>query len=168
MDKIEWRDQYKHPQWQRVRLQVMQLAGFKCQMCGADDETLNVHHKTYIKGRLIWEYELDNFESLCNCCHEDAHKAKDRIMAVMRSVPSVFWEEMADFMTGYMNDRSDAELDAVEPFSFELGKLACSLERLLSIHDIFEWERQIEEKSGTEFSVTFKKHKPFISDGIDW
>jgi len=47
---------YKHPLWQKKRLEIMQLAGFKCERCRSSDDTLNVHHAYYERGKKPWEY----------------------------------------------------------------------------------------------------------------
>jgi 5-methylcytosine-specific restriction endonuclease McrA len=40
---------YRHPEWQKKRLEVMQDAHFLCQECGEGQKTLNVHHTYYLK-----------------------------------------------------------------------------------------------------------------------
>lgn len=61
------------PHWQRKRLEVMQRDNFQCMRCKNGDVTLNVHHIKYIPGREPWEYKLDNFETLCQPCHQKEH-----------------------------------------------------------------------------------------------
>jgi hypothetical protein len=63
-------DKLQNPLWQRKRLEVLQRDNFCCNTCGNTKRTLHVHHKTYIYGKKPWEYELDNFDTLCNICHE--------------------------------------------------------------------------------------------------
>ena len=46
-----WFEMLRDPRWQKKRLEVMQLAVFNCEDCGASDKTLNVHHSYYEKGR---------------------------------------------------------------------------------------------------------------------
>ncbi len=62
------------PIWQRMRLEIMQRDDFTCTRCKSGSVTLHVHHKKYIKGRLPWEYEKSNFETLCKVCHSINHK----------------------------------------------------------------------------------------------
>ena len=85
---MEFKDQYKHPNWQKKRLESLNDAGFKCQCCGATEAQLHVHHKQYIKGRRIWEYELPDFEVLCDGCHLMAHEYKDALCGMVASIPS--------------------------------------------------------------------------------
>lgn len=70
--------QINSPQWQRKRLDVFNERGFKCEKCGNDKEQLNVHHKEYQKGKLIWEYPNSELMVLCKSCHTAIH-SKDKV-----------------------------------------------------------------------------------------
>lgn len=85
---MEWKDQYKHPLWQKKRLEVLDASGFKCQCCSDTDTQLHVHHKQYIKGRRIWEYDAHELEVLCEGCHLMAHDYKDALYGMVASIPS--------------------------------------------------------------------------------
>ena len=97
-------EQLRHPLWQKKRLLVLEAADWKCRACSAADKTLHVHHKHYVKGRQVWEYELAELEALCEDCHEDAHKAKARIDQILAMMPSVMWERLADMLAGYCSE----------------------------------------------------------------
>ena len=73
----------KSPQWQRVRLRIMERDNFTCWICGDKNNTLNIHHKTYRKGAEPWEYDDENFVTLCESCH---HKSHERIEAVKNNM----------------------------------------------------------------------------------
>lgn len=77
MGKLTYREQLMHPNWQRKRLEVMEAARFGCERCGATEQTLNVHHKRYVKGRMAWDYERAELECLCQPCHEQRHDTRD-------------------------------------------------------------------------------------------
>jgi endonuclease IV len=66
----------QHPSWQRVRLEVMQRAGFACEHCEADDKQLSVHHSYYEKGKKPWEYPTESLHCLCDDCHREAQDLK--------------------------------------------------------------------------------------------
>lgn len=66
----DWFERYKDPRWQKLRLLVMNQAGFKCSMCGSADQTLNVHHICYKRGCNPWEYGPDELKCICEPCHE--------------------------------------------------------------------------------------------------
>lgn len=74
---------YRDPRWQRLRLEVMEEAGFQCQECYSETETLNVHHRLYRKGADPWEYDLDELVCLCQDCHRYIHELKKRIDLVL-------------------------------------------------------------------------------------
>jgi 5-methylcytosine-specific restriction endonuclease McrA len=68
---MNYADKLKDPRWQRKRLEVMERAGWKCQLCDEKDHELHVHHPRYIRGRELWEY--DNLICLCSKCHDRHH-----------------------------------------------------------------------------------------------
>lgn len=76
MAKTSYGEQLRHPNWQRKRLEILQRDEFTCQACHDSESTLHVHHRRYIKGNKVWEYDDNDLVTLCEECHEDAH-AKD-------------------------------------------------------------------------------------------
>ena len=64
---------YLKPQWQKKRLEIMSRDEFKCVICGSEEKTLHVHHKYYIKGRKVWDYDNSILETLCCDCHKEKH-----------------------------------------------------------------------------------------------
>ncbi len=69
----QYSDQYRHPNWQKKRLEVLNEKGFSCELCGDDHELLHVHHKRYLKDKKIWEYTNSDFIVACHSCHDDIH-----------------------------------------------------------------------------------------------
>lgn len=61
----------RDPRWQRKRLEIMRRANFRCEDCGSDRRTLNVHHERY--DGLPWESPGDALACLCEGCHERRH-----------------------------------------------------------------------------------------------
>ena len=76
----------RHPSWQRKRLEVMERAGFKCEECGTDEVTLNVHHQYYTKGAKPWEYPDEALKCLCENCHQSRHAAQEELKMVAGSL----------------------------------------------------------------------------------
>lgn len=70
---MNYSDQIKSPKWQKKRLEILELRGFKCEICSDEENQLHVHHRFYIKGRKAWEYDNDVFQVLCHKCHEKEH-----------------------------------------------------------------------------------------------
>lgn len=77
MTKLTYSEQLRHPNWQRKRLEVMEAAAFSCESCGDTETTLNVHHRRYVKGRMVWEYERTELQCLCQPCHAQHHEHRD-------------------------------------------------------------------------------------------
>lgn len=73
MKKIDYKEQLKSPKWQKRRLEIMSRDNFTCQMCGATDKQLHVHHIRYKPGRYIWDYKDDEIITLCEDCHNNEH-----------------------------------------------------------------------------------------------
>lgn len=90
-------EQYKRPEWQRKRLEVMQVAQFECEFCGSSTKTLNVHHKVYIKGHKPWEYTNEQLECLCEECHERTHRLREELKLAI----STMQEHMFEMLLGY-------------------------------------------------------------------
>jgi hypothetical protein len=70
-------EKLKDPRWQRRRLEAMEGAEFRCQLCHDDKSTLHVHHKGYLKGRDPWEYDLEQLAVICESCHSLEHSGDD-------------------------------------------------------------------------------------------
>ena len=71
--EIEYKKQYYHPNWQRMRLFILDRDNFKCRECGDEHSVLHVHHKHYSSG-FIWEIDPKALITLCDKCHGKAHK----------------------------------------------------------------------------------------------
>jgi 5-methylcytosine-specific restriction endonuclease McrA len=80
---IPFSDQYKHPNWQKKRLEILEHDKFTCCKCGDTESQLHVHHSSYIKGRMLWEYQTSELITLCEGCHELVHSVKDTLTEVM-------------------------------------------------------------------------------------
>ena len=58
----------RDPRWQKLRLEIFEREGWKCQCCGRSRETLNVHHLIYSQED-PWDEPPENLECLCDGCH---------------------------------------------------------------------------------------------------
>lgn len=61
------------PRWQRVRLEIMEQAEFRCERCDAADKSLHVHHTYYEKNLDPWDYPRESLRCYCQPCHEEAN-----------------------------------------------------------------------------------------------
>jgi hypothetical protein len=103
MKKLTYGEQLLHPNWQRVRLERLDAADWKCQVCGDKDTTLHVHHKQYIKGRMAWDYPAENFEVLCKNCHKDEHAAREELSALLMHFWASQLSEAIPVLMGYFH-----------------------------------------------------------------
>lgn len=60
-------DPYKHPKWQKKRLQILERDGWKCVACDDSESTLHVHH-FYYDGN-PWDVMENFLQTLCEACH---------------------------------------------------------------------------------------------------
>lgn len=76
---MTYREKLRDPQWQQLRLTIMNRDGWRCQsdVCAAHHNSrvmLVVHHKRYISGREPWDYAPDDLITLCVKCHDSIHE----------------------------------------------------------------------------------------------
>jgi len=71
---MDFKEQYRHPKWQKKRLDILKRDKFTCRSCGDKESTLNVHHRYYDKNKLLWEYKNDDLFTMCNDCHKYWHE----------------------------------------------------------------------------------------------
>ena len=58
--------------WKEFRLKVLSERGNKCEFCGGTD-VLQIHHTFYIRGKMPWEYDINDMRLLCRTCHQKIH-----------------------------------------------------------------------------------------------
>lgn len=85
---MTYKEQIKHPKWQKRRLEIMQKDDFTCQICGDKDTMLNVHHLHYHKNRDIWDYEDWELMTLCEDCHSREHSTIEYILERIEYIKS--------------------------------------------------------------------------------
>ncbi len=69
MTSDEFSRQYRHPNWQKKRLEVLERDNYTCLLCESKENQLHAHHLEYQRGKKVWEYPADNFLTLCADCH---------------------------------------------------------------------------------------------------
>lgn len=85
---MTYKEQIKHPKWQKRRLEIMGKDDFTCQICGDKETTLNVHHLHYHKNRDIWDYEDWELITLCDDCHAKEHSNIQDILERIENIKS--------------------------------------------------------------------------------
>jgi len=74
-DKLMKRD-YQKPEWKDYRDTIIAHDGGRCQHCSRTTKEgviLQVHHKVYHSGLLLWEYPPIDCMTLCRGCHLKEH-----------------------------------------------------------------------------------------------
>ena len=87
--KTDYKEQLKSPKWQKRRLEILQRDSFTCQICGATDKQLHVHHLTYIPGNDIWDYDDYRLITLCEDCHSEEHDCFNEINGLQIVLQSI-------------------------------------------------------------------------------
>jgi len=70
---LTFKEQYLHPNWQKMRLHIFKRDNYKCIDCGSIDKTLHAHHLKYAKDKFIWECPIWYLVTLCEDCHSKEH-----------------------------------------------------------------------------------------------
>lgn len=80
---MDFKEQIKHPKWQKKRLEILERDGYICQRCCNDEKQLHVHHLIYHKGKNLWEYNNKYLSTLCEDCHKTWHDTNDMIKEML-------------------------------------------------------------------------------------
>lgn len=87
---MDFKEQYKHPKWQKRRIDYMNqliesndLHNPICEWCQSDEKQLHLHHIQYKNDFKIWEYEDDELILLCSDCHSEIHKINEEIKSYL-------------------------------------------------------------------------------------
>jgi len=74
---MTYKEKLLNPKWQKKRLEILQRDNFTCQLCSDTETELHIHHKEYSWDNEPWEYESDNFQTLCKRCHVSTEYLKE-------------------------------------------------------------------------------------------
>lgn len=109
---MTFKEQIKHPKWQKKRLEILQRDEFMCVNCGCDYEMLHIHHFLYKKDKMLWEYEDGYLATLCDDCHSDWHTINNQIkefLCVDTTVLREFYEIFDLIKKMNLNHLSDVQ-----------------------------------------------------------
>lgn len=76
MTRKTYAEKLRDPRWQKVRLEVLERAGWKCEACTDEDSELHVHHGYYERDKDPWDYPQESLRALCGECHKLADKTR--------------------------------------------------------------------------------------------
>ena len=75
LGKEEYRQALLSDEWKTVRELVLERDNHTCQHCQSSSVALEVHHKYYY-GKMPWDTPHQYLVTLCQKCHDQAHKGK--------------------------------------------------------------------------------------------
>jgi hypothetical protein len=134
MTKMTYGEQLRHPNWQRKRLTMLDAAGWKCAQCESKENSLHVHHKRYVKGRMAWEYEDKELEVLCDQCHTSEHGRRDLLDELLAKADSwMVLQRVVGMLGGYLSasysipPRLQSRSMDVDSAAYTLGMLSHGL-----------------------------------------
>jgi len=100
----------KDPRWQKKRLHIFELDGFRCRHCCSPEKTLHVHHLYYEKGKMPWEYPDDALVTYCEDCHERVKNVN--WMGAMRELNVTEYELLDLFIHIKFKKEKDTKISA--------------------------------------------------------
>lgn len=74
MASEKYLEKLRDPRWQKKRLEILEYANWRCQICGNSKETLHVHHSYYEGRKDPWNYPNGSLICICESCHKTFHK----------------------------------------------------------------------------------------------
>jgi hypothetical protein len=80
---MTYKEQLKHPKWQKKRLEIMSRDKWTCRACGNMDNMLQVHHLYYMPNNKAWEYDNEAYVTLCWECHEQITKDLAKLAGII-------------------------------------------------------------------------------------
>lgn len=92
---------YRHPQWQKKRLRIMNRANWRCEHCNTDSKCLNVHHTYYKPAKenaKVWEYDDEDLICLCEDCHENWHVMMNCLKRKLGKLPYFRLREVDNYI----------------------------------------------------------------------
>lgn len=132
-------EKLKDVRWQKRRVKILVRDDFTCIRCKIPQKFVHVHHKAYIWGRDPWEYEDDNFETLCESCHSKEHKKAEEPKIIKQVVQEIVYREPAtipEIIDAHLRNLS--ELLKADPPEEELMRLLKSMQKTQELRKRFK------------------------------
>jgi phage terminase large subunit GpA-like protein len=110
---MNYKEQLLSSEWKDKRIIILQRDNFECRTCGSNKK-LQVHHKSYTKSKMAWEYKNSNLITLCESCHIKIHKK--------RSISSFFGIQKNCKKINKTISKIEANLDRIKRLTDTLSK----------------------------------------------
>lgn len=116
----------RDPRWQKKRLHILELNGWRCAECGSTTKNLQVHHVIYCKLD-PWDYPDESLQVFCSECHEERQEIADDVAnALKMSLKDVPTAQMRKAAMGCKKETRDLDKMTLE------ASLAAAWERSVS------------------------------------
>lgn len=106
---MKYSEKLKDPRWQKKRLEIFERDEWHCRSCYDGETTLHVHHLNYDRDADPWDYENDNFITLCENCHkleyEFRHEREQSLLRAIRA-GAFLVDEIDRITNGFLNLRT--------------------------------------------------------------
>lgn len=103
MIHLTYREQLRHPRWQKKAAEVKAAANWRCEDCGSGERQLQAHHSVYLTERYLWEYDASLLMCLCDECHKWRQSREDAFRVSLGHItrflkPAVLEEEVWEIL----------------------------------------------------------------------
>ncbi len=118
-EKKSYLELLQHPKWQKKRLEILEIANFECEDCGADDKSLQIHHSYYEKGLAPWEYPNESLHCLCEACHRKAQNLSTLLKRQLGKIELADRERLFGYALGL--EALNYPMSLIDIFSYEVA-----------------------------------------------
>lgn len=141
MTSQEFFARYRDPRWQKKRLELLERAGWKCEICGASEKELHAHHVIYRKDTAPWEYEDYEYRVLCDKHHlEIEEQVKPAVLAMGTWMDPLVTMELVDRLCHAFNIARSNGVD------FKPSAARTPSEIVTDLFDTDCWFKQLEKE----------------------
>lgn len=177
--KYDYNEERNSVEWQRKVDEIRRRDNYTCQICGAQDKQVQVHHTWYNPNLHYWDYPNKQLITLCKECHEKETILCQQFKNFKQHIDSTIWESLNRMMQSGVPLLKLANTFNLmgENFNFcHQTKPTQSTKKHLEInkskYNLDEWKtkfveevRKFENKYGKDYVETFIDYWTEESDG---
>lgn len=139
-------EKLRDPRWQKKRLEILERDEWTCQLCFDTENTLNVHHKVYEKGKEPWDIDNNKLVTLCEQCHAEEKEYRPGeeqfLLRVLRE-RGFFSVDLNGLTCGFMAMEMDHLPEVIATVLGDAMQDKATMEKLVS-----SYFKKINKKSG--------------------